>query len=155
MTHHKKLIATGWDIAACGCWEFRGARMIKGYGSVSFRGKPKLAHRVAMEIATGESIPDGINVLHHCDNPPCVNPGHLFLGTQADNVMDMTAKGRGAKLAGENNGRSVLTAAAVAEILSNRSVRGSAAALAKKFGVKVNAISKVRRGLSWRHIARF
>ena len=73
---------------------------------MSVKGKPKLAHRVAYEISVDE-IPDGMFVLHKSDNRKCVNPKHLFLGTNADNVKDMIKKGRQAK--GERNGRSKLT----------------------------------------------
>jgi hypothetical protein len=65
-----------------------------GYGRVHIpKGKPVPAHRFSYELVNGP-IPDGLRVLHHCDNPPCVNPVHLFVGTQADNGRDMVAKGR-------------------------------------------------------------
>lgn len=73
------------------CWEWRGYRTIKGYGSI---GAGEFAHRVAYELLVGP-IPPKLYVLHHCDNPPCVNPSHLFLGTIADNNRDMVEKGRG------------------------------------------------------------
>lgn len=76
--------------------EHQGARTAKGYGRRWFRGSPWRAHRVAWVEAFGE-IPDGLLVLHTCDNPPCVNPEHLFLGTHRDNALDRQAKGRSAK----------------------------------------------------------
>lgn len=75
------------------CWEWNGARSKGGYGNLGFRGATYAAHRVAYEIHFG-SIPDGLCVLHRCDNRCCANPYHLFLGTQQDNVDDMMAKGR-------------------------------------------------------------
>jgi hypothetical protein len=76
------------------CVEFGGARDPKGYGRKWFRDKVWFAHRVAWVEANG-SIPNGMCVLHRCDNPPCINVEHLFLGTKADNLADMRAKGRG------------------------------------------------------------
>lgn len=77
-----------------GCWEWQAYRDPAGYGrfNVTPR-KPALAHRVAWEIENGP-IPDGLCVCHHCDNPPCVRPDHLFLGTARDNSDDKIAKGR-------------------------------------------------------------
>ena len=80
-----------------GCWEWTGARQTGGYGVLGV-GSSKLvrAHRFAWELHYGE-VPEGLSVLHRCDNPCCVNTEHLFLGTQADNMHDMRAKGRGRK----------------------------------------------------------
>lgn len=81
------------------CWIWNGWSGNKNYGRMSIydKGKmkniPTLAHRVSWELHNGK-IPHGIHVLHKCDNPPCVNPDHLFLGTHKDNMMDMSKKGR-------------------------------------------------------------
>ena len=79
-----------------GCWVWRG-KILKpgmGYGLASQHAKWQLAHRLSYKTFVGP-IPDGMQVLHRCDTPACVNPDHLYLGTQADNMKDMTAKGRG------------------------------------------------------------
>ncbi|WP_313453263.1 HNH endonuclease signature motif containing protein [Stutzerimonas nitrititolerans] len=81
-----------------GCWGWTGAIDDKGYGVISSREKsrspsPEKAHRVSYEKEFG-SVPDGMNVCHKCDNPPCTNPEHLFAGTQKDNMVDCSIKGR-------------------------------------------------------------
>jgi hypothetical protein len=76
-----------------GCWEWNGSRLPKGYGKVFGYGKLLYAHRVSFEHHNGP-IPDGKMVLHTCDNPPCINPEHLFLGNHVTNAEDMVSKGR-------------------------------------------------------------
>lgn len=76
-----------------GCWEWFGGASADGYGRFTHKGRKLLAHRVSWEVHSG-SIPRGMLVLHRCDNPPCVNPSHLFLGTHKDNAQDRERKGR-------------------------------------------------------------
>jgi hypothetical protein len=82
------------------CWPWTGATFHWGHGAVKVNGRPWGAHRIAWELTRGP-IPDGLLICHHCDNPPCCNPAHLFVGTHThlDNVRDMDAKGRRGKAA--------------------------------------------------------
>lgn len=76
------------------CWEWTGLRNAGTYGVVRIDKRQYMAHRVAWELATGETLERSTMVLHHCDNPPCINPAHLFTGDQSANMADMAAKGR-------------------------------------------------------------
>lgn len=134
-----------------GCWEISGYRNPKGYGTFSFDGRQILAHRAAWMLRYG-AIPDGMFVCHRCDNPPCVNPHHLFLGTAADNNADMDLKGRrrSRTLTGEDHGRAVLTQADVDLIRSSYAAGGHThQSLASRFGVSRSQIQRVVAGQSW------
>jgi hypothetical protein len=131
------------------CWLWRGAIGDSGYGHIADENrKTKIASRVSWELHYG-SIPAGLHVLHRCDNPPCVRPDHLFLGTDADNAADMYAKGRQHKARGEAHPRAKLTEDQVRAI---RQGRRTDAAFAREFGVTATAIYSVRRGQTWRHV---
>jgi len=151
----RKCIKARMQVDEHGCWVWtRGLR--RGYGSISvpIDRKEKFAHRVAYEAFVG-AIPDGMCVCHKCDVPACVNPDHLFLGTNADNTADMVAKGRGWRpiLRGETNGRAKLTADQVSEIRALYADRqGSCRSLGAKFGVSSRYISAIVRGENWGHV---
>ena len=95
--------------ASDGCWEWLGSKNPKGYGTIQRNGLgTNVASRVSWELHFGD-IPDGLFVCHHCDNPGCTNPEHLFLGTNKDNQQDSKRKGRRSDQRGEKNGNSKLT----------------------------------------------
>ena len=96
MTVAERFAAQVLTAAPDQCWPWTGSRLSTGYGQISVAGKTTTAHRVAWEQANGP-IPKGLVVCHRCDNPPCCNPAHLFIGTPKDNTQDMIQKGRKAK----------------------------------------------------------
>jgi hypothetical protein len=130
------------------CWLWTGAVNNKGYGYF-VRVKPHkvLAHRLAWELAYGP-IPDGLGVLHRCDTPRCCNPAHLFLGTQAANMLDAATKGRVRH--SEAHHRAKLTSQNIRDI---RAATGTHQAIADRYGVTRPLITKIRRGEIWRHLA--
>lgn len=133
-----------------GCWEWRGAKHISGYGTIRFNGKRRRAHRVTWELTNGP-IPDGLHVLHRCDNPGCVNTNHLFLGTHDGNMADCTAKNRHAK--GEQNGKTKITESDVRDMRAlHRSDSLSLAELGRRFGVSKTTAGSIVSGLSWGHV---
>ena len=77
-----------------GCWNWTGAAHPFGYGTIQYDGRTERVHRVAMHVFRRFALRSELNVLHHCDNTSCFNPQHLFVGTQRDNMLDKTAKGR-------------------------------------------------------------
>lgn len=132
------------------CWPWAGARRPRGYGNVNHGGSTKLAHRLAWELTHGP-IPDGMVVCHRCDNPPCCNPAHLFLGTTQDNVDDARVKGRLPR--GERVWAAKLTVDAVREIRRLATAGVTRKALAVRFGVTRNHIDRLVTRKQWRHVA--
>lgn len=133
-----------------GCWEWLGYRDRNGYGRLNVKGLPQLASRVSYLVHNGD-IPKGQCICHKCDNPACVNPDHLFLGTQADNVADMHAKGRARKraLTGADHHASKLDGEAVRNI---RASEEPVAVLARRFNVSRATVYSVLKGLTWTHV---
>ena len=129
------------------CWLFRGISN-KGYGSFrDGRGQNVQAHRFSWEIYNGP-IPEGLFVLHRCDIRNCVNPGHLFLGTQLDNMKDASEKGRLRR--GSNHPNSKLIEA---EVRAIRQSSASQRTLAVSYGVDQALISGIKAGKLWKHVA--
>ena len=134
------------------CWPSRGClRGASGHVNFQANGKGNYAHRVAWELTHGP-VPDGLHVLHHCDNPPCCNPAHLFLGTHADNMADMAAKGRYRVIPqpGERNPQAKLTEPEVVTIRRRYAAGGiSQAALAREYGVSPALVGMIVRRQIW------
>lgn len=130
------------------CWLWTASTNRKGYGRFRFDGETRLAHRVSFIIATGGD-PGSLLVCHHCDNPPCVNPAHLFLGTVADNSADMVAKGRSPRQCGERSGMAKLTADDVRAMRRMRSQGFPLTTIGETYGVHPAHASRVTRGTRW------
>jgi hypothetical protein len=160
------------------CWPWIGAlfRSTKArefwYGQFQLDGSPRLAHRVAWLLVNGE-IPDGIKVLHTCDNPPCCNPTHLFLGTTLDNNRDMMAKGRGrfpgprvpaagnkngsrtkpeSRPRGESHPKTNLTNDQVVEMRRLHHEGVKQVRLAERYGIDKTVVSKIITRRTWTHL---
>jgi len=131
------------------CWNWTAFKDKDGYGQLSIDGKMHRAHRVSYELYKNK-IPEGLHVLHKCDNPPCVNPDHLELGTPQDNVDDKTKRGRQAR--GEKHGCAKLTEADVLEIRQMIQNGVYYRIIAELFDVNIPQISMIKTGKNWSHI---
>jgi len=130
------------------CWEWTACEY-QGYGQIRLRGKLWKAHRFSWFLRYGK-IPKGLFVCHHCDNPACVNPEHLFLGTQKDNMQDAVKKGRMQK--GMDRWCSKLTEAQVLSIRREYAEGKSQSELARKYGVDQTTIHYIVTRKTWKHI---
>lgn len=144
------------------CWPWKGSRHPKGYGRIRVGGKYGeliSSHRVSWEIAHGRMVPEGKQVCHSCDNPPCCNPDHLWLGSNADNVADKVSKGRQARnvvdvpyetrARGERGGNSKLKEA---DVLKIRATTRPSTEVAAEYSVHPSLIRYIRARKIWQHI---
>lgn len=153
-------------ITESGCWEWQGTNNGRGYGHIDLRHwewpeRAPQVHRVAYMLCVGP-IPDGMNVLHRCDNPPCCCPDHLFLGTTLDNIADKINKGRQAKgkkvrknhehLKGEVVVTARMTAEKVMELRRREAAGESFKSLADAFGLSETHVGYIVRGKAWAHL---
>lgn len=153
---------------ADGCWPWSGHASAAGYGQIRWQRRMLKASRVSWMLAFGP-IPDGLFVCHRCDNPPCVNPAHLFLGTHSENMADKIAKGRHAR--GEKHSSAIKASAlyyantprgerhsrpharlGVSQILEIRAATESQSVLARRYSVSQPTINDIRRRRTWTHI---
>ncbi|MFA7217775.1 MAG: HNH endonuclease signature motif containing protein [Dehalococcoidales bacterium] len=147
----KKLV-TNLKISKTGCWEWTGSKTT-GYGSMKLPdiyGNFKiLAHRLSWVAFKGEVIPEGIFVCHHCDNPKCFNPDHLFLGTQQENLQDCSAKNR--TMTGSLNGNSKYSDADIEKVQELIAQKKRGIEISAITGVSQSHISRIRKGYTWKH----
>jgi hypothetical protein len=138
------------------CWPWLGSKITSGYGNIRYGYRTHIATHVVLELVLGLTVPKGMRVCHSCDNPECVNPAHLWIGTDRDNVRDSWAKGRGrvADNRGERNGQAKLTESQVREIRQMYADgKMSQRAIARLYGVGQDAISKIVRRKGWKCVA--
>ena len=134
-----------------GCWYWSGTKTKAGYGQINIDGVPVYAHRLSWEIYNKKKIPKGKMVLHHCDNPPCIRPTHIYVGTASDNSKDCIRRGRAKHplRMGEQIGTSKLTKIEVKEI---RSLYMTRKMLAERYGVSEGTIGFILRNQTWKHV---
>lgn len=149
------------------CWNWMKSKNGKGYGKTCSGGKLHYTHRLSWSLVNGE-IPDGLFVLHKCDNPSCINPEHLFIGTQKENLEDMIKKGRNNHPTGDRHGsktkpekvargekifNSKLNDSLVLEIRKIKKLTGASNdAIANQYGVTPPTIRSIVNGITWTHI---
>lgn len=131
-----------------GCWEWTGRKLPRGYGSLQVGGCSEYAHVFSWEMHHIALVPRGKEVCHTCDNPSCVNPDHLWVGTRAENALDMKMKNR--STFGEKSALSKLTEGDVVEI---RRSSDSQTSLAARFHVSQSTISRARIGRCWKRVS--
>lgn len=138
---------------ATGCLEWSKGRHRDGYGEIAIDGKLWLAHRAIWTAIKGP-LPEGVQVLHRCDNPCCIEIDHLFSGTQLDNMADMKAKGRRKNRGiGSGNGRAKLTESQIKDIVLLAGCR-SQSEIGYLFGVSQSMVSLIQLGQAWKHAER-
>lgn len=127
------------------CWEWTRSLFAGGYGRVTSKGKVTGAHRIAYELVYGP-IPQGLQVLHSCDNRKCCNPRHLSVGTNLDNVKDKVSRGR--QTSGSRNGMSKLTEEQVGRIIVDSRTQLQ---IATEYGISQSMVSKIKLRRSWKN----
>lgn len=146
---HERLLSNSTPADERGCWNWTGYRDAKGYGRASSdHSKEVLAHRISYIEFVGP-IPEGLHILHSCDNPACINPAHLRPGTNDDNMLDRLERDRCFKPKGEINPKAKLTEA---DVLAIRSSSESRKVLASRFGVATSSIGNILRRRTWAHV---
>ena len=136
-----------------GCWLWLGAVNAWGYGTIRIDGKTLLAHRVSWMENRGP-IPEENIVCHSCDIPSCLNPDHLWLGTDKENSDDMYRKGRNRQLRGEAHRSAVLTEDQAKEIIKRLKAGEKGYKIARSIGCTINIVQLIKDNRSWKHLER-
>ncbi len=134
-----------------GCWFWIGGTKTFGYGNFSIKDRTYSSHRVSFQFFK-HNIPKGFMVLHSCDNPYCVNPDHLYLGTHRDNMNDKIKRGRSARQKGSDHGGSKLIECDIIEIRALLKSGMKQKEIAQKFNVDPSTISYINIGRKWQHV---
>ena len=129
------------------CWEWTGAKNNAGYGNMKVNGKYVNSHRVSYELNNKKKIKEGLFICHHCDNPSCVNPNHLFSGTPLENDADKVKKRR--HVFGMKHPRAKLVDQ---DIIKIKSSSGPHKYIADEYGVSRRLIGMIKQGSIWKHI---
>ena len=132
-----------------GCWLWTDHHDECGYGKYRANKRMFLAHRFSYEIHNGQ-IPEGKEIMHRCDNPPCCNPAHLRAGSHKENCQDRTAKGRDILFSGERNGKSKLTSS---QVLRIRELPLPPEVIAEMFRISITQVKRLRNFQQWKHLA--
>lgn len=147
LTPLERLQTHGWTVVDTGCWEWNGSRIWSEYGRVMHDGVATSTHRLSYRAFHGE-IADGMVVRHKCDNPPCMNPDHLELGTHIQNTADMLERGR--RPIGEGQGRVGVTAEQVVTIRQRAEAGESRGSIAADLGIKKDTVHNIVSGRTWK-----
>lgn len=145
-------VSHDWTPVETPCWEWNGRRDRQGYGQTWFGGRNRKVPKLAYEGWCGEVAP-GLVVRHRCDNPPCLNPDHLLLGTPADNARDKVERGRTVNLHGEDSPCAIRTAAEIQEIRALHAQGWSYRRLARHFSLDIGYVGRIIRREIWRSVA--
>ena len=134
------------------CWEWMRSKDSQGYGVISYKGQLYRIHRASAYLYFGFNLDSPLDVLHRCDNPPCFNPEHLFVGTASDNMKDASSKGRLRPSFGEANSRAKLTTDQVIQIRQMRNNGFQLKDIASEFGISISTVYGICARTNWSHL---